>query len=165
MKVLRPIPETKSLIPPDWASLNYGIKYGWLGWLARGADWSRWSDHHLTKPCEIDELVAKIEKAWEKKDDEFKKDLQDSNSTINIGIDKVGIVGVERKVEIVQENKKFSFYPKIILPESLTSCCLKFARSANAAITPPLIFIVLTGRRRKKRSGTRMRTWRARSSS
>jgi DNA-binding NtrC family response regulator len=32
---------------------------------------------YLTKPCEIDELVAKIEKAWEKKDDEFKKDLQE----------------------------------------------------------------------------------------
>jgi DNA-binding NtrC family response regulator len=32
---------------------------------------------YLTKPCEIDELVAKIEKAWEKKDDEFKKDMQE----------------------------------------------------------------------------------------
>ena len=44
---------------------------------------------------------------------EFKKDLQDSNSSLNIAIDKVGIVGVEKKVEIVQENKKYSFYPKI----------------------------------------------------
>ena len=43
----------------------------------KGADWSRWSDDYLTKPCEIDELVAKIEKAWEKKDDEFKKDMQE----------------------------------------------------------------------------------------
>jgi DNA-binding NtrC family response regulator len=32
---------------------------------------------YLTKPCEIDELVAKIEKAWEKKDDEFKKDMKE----------------------------------------------------------------------------------------
>ena len=32
---------------------------------------------YLTKPCEIDELVAKIEKAWEKKDDEFKKEMQE----------------------------------------------------------------------------------------
>ncbi|MGV9171762.1 MAG: GTP cyclohydrolase MptA [Promethearchaeia archaeon] len=43
----------------------------------------------------------------------FKKDLQDSESTIDIGIDKVGIVGVEKKVEIVQESKRYSFYPKI----------------------------------------------------
>ena len=32
---------------------------------------------YLTKPCEIDELVAKIEGAWEKKDDEYKKDMQE----------------------------------------------------------------------------------------
>jgi len=32
---------------------------------------------YLTKPCEIDELVDKIEKAWEKKDDEYKKDMQE----------------------------------------------------------------------------------------
>jgi len=32
---------------------------------------------YLTKPCEIDELVARIEGAWEKKDDEFKKDMQE----------------------------------------------------------------------------------------
>jgi DNA-binding NtrC family response regulator len=32
---------------------------------------------YLTKPCEIDELVAKIEGAWEKKDGEVKKDIQD----------------------------------------------------------------------------------------
>ena len=43
----------------------------------------------------------------------FKKDIQSSDSSINIPIDKVGIVGVEKKVEIVQENKKYSFYPKI----------------------------------------------------
>ena len=30
---------------------------------------------YLTKPCEIDELVDKIEGAWEKKDDEVKKDI------------------------------------------------------------------------------------------
>lgn len=30
----------------------------------------------LTKPCEIDELVGKIEGAWEKKDDEVKKDIE-----------------------------------------------------------------------------------------
>ena len=42
-----------------------------------------------------------------------KKDLQSSDSSINIPIDKVGIVGVEKKVEIIHENKKYSFYPKI----------------------------------------------------
>ena len=31
---------------------------------------------YLTKPCEVDELVAKIEGAWEKKDDSEKKDIQ-----------------------------------------------------------------------------------------
>jgi len=40
-------------------------------------------------------------------------DLQDSNSAIDIAIDKVGIVEMEKKVEIVQENKNYSFYPKI----------------------------------------------------
>jgi len=32
---------------------------------------------YLTKPCEIDELVAKIEGAWDKKDDLQKKDMQE----------------------------------------------------------------------------------------
>jgi DNA-binding NtrC family response regulator len=32
---------------------------------------------YLTKPCEIDELVAKIEGAWEKKDGAEKTDLQE----------------------------------------------------------------------------------------
>jgi DNA-binding NtrC family response regulator len=32
---------------------------------------------YLTKPCEIHELVAKIEGAWEKKDGEAKKDMQE----------------------------------------------------------------------------------------
>ena len=32
---------------------------------------------YLTKPCEIDDLVVKIEGAWEKKDVAEKKDLQD----------------------------------------------------------------------------------------
>ena len=32
---------------------------------------------YLTKPCEIDELVAKIEGAWEKKDGEKQKDMQE----------------------------------------------------------------------------------------
>lgn len=40
-------------------------------------------------------------------------DLQDSGSAIDIPIDKVGIVELEKKVEIVQENKRYSFYPKI----------------------------------------------------
>jgi len=31
---------------------------------------------YLTKPCEIDELVDKIEGAWGKKDEEVKKDIQ-----------------------------------------------------------------------------------------
>ncbi|MFX1425807.1 MAG: GTP cyclohydrolase MptA [Promethearchaeota archaeon] len=43
----------------------------------------------------------------------FKMDLQDSGSAFDIAIDKVGIVELEKKVEIVQENKKYSFYPKI----------------------------------------------------
>jgi len=32
---------------------------------------------YLTKPCEIDELVAKIEGAWEKKDDAARKDTME----------------------------------------------------------------------------------------
>jgi DNA-binding NtrC family response regulator len=32
---------------------------------------------YLTKPCEIDELIGKIESAWEKKDDEVKKDIEE----------------------------------------------------------------------------------------
>ena len=32
---------------------------------------------YLTKPCEIDELVNKIEGAWEKKDDAQKKDIEE----------------------------------------------------------------------------------------
>ena len=32
---------------------------------------------YLTKPCEIDELVGKIEGAWEKKDGAEKKDMQE----------------------------------------------------------------------------------------
>ena len=32
---------------------------------------------YLTKPCEIDELVAKIEGAWQKKDGAVKQDMQD----------------------------------------------------------------------------------------
>ena len=32
---------------------------------------------YLTKPCEIDELVNKIEGAWEKKDEEEKEDTQE----------------------------------------------------------------------------------------
>ncbi len=31
---------------------------------------------YLTKPCEIDDLVAKIEGAWEKKDEAERKDLE-----------------------------------------------------------------------------------------
>ncbi|MFX1352578.1 MAG: GTP cyclohydrolase MptA [Promethearchaeota archaeon] len=47
--------------------------------------------------------------------------MQDSISRVNIPIDKVGIVGVEKKVDIIQENKKFSFYPKISALISLPS--------------------------------------------
>ena len=32
---------------------------------------------YLTKPCEINELVGKIEGAWERKDDEIKKDIEE----------------------------------------------------------------------------------------
>jgi GTP cyclohydrolase-4 len=39
--------------------------------------------------------------------------LQQSSTLIDIPIDKVGIIDVEKKVEIVQENKRYSFYPKI----------------------------------------------------
>ncbi len=49
------------------------------------------------------------------------KDLQGSESFINIGIDKVGIIGVNKKVEIVKENTKYSFYPKISALISLPS--------------------------------------------
>ncbi|MBD3216428.1 MAG: GTP cyclohydrolase I FolE2 [Candidatus Lokiarchaeota archaeon] len=44
---------------------------------------------------------------------QFKKDLQNSESEFSLPIDKVGIVNVEKKVEIVQENKRYSFYPNI----------------------------------------------------
>ena len=43
----------------------------------------------------------------------FKLDLQDSNSSLNIALDKVGIVDLEKKVEIVRKNRRYSFYPKI----------------------------------------------------
>ena len=43
----------------------------------------------------------------------FKSDLQDSNSSLDIALDKVGIIDLEKKVEIIQENKRYSFYPKI----------------------------------------------------
>ena len=33
---------------------------------------------YLTKPCEVDELIAKIEGAWEKRDDDFKKDMEET---------------------------------------------------------------------------------------
>ena len=32
---------------------------------------------YLTKPCEIDDLVAKIEGAWDVKDSEVKKDIEE----------------------------------------------------------------------------------------
>lgn len=44
---------------------------------------------------------------------QFKADLQDSNSLLDIALDKVGIVNLEKKVEIAQEHKTYSFYPKI----------------------------------------------------
>ncbi len=44
---------------------------------------------------------------------QFKRDLQNSKSQFGLPIDKVGIKQVEKKVEIVQESKKYSFYPKI----------------------------------------------------
>ena len=47
--------------------------------------------------------------------------MQDSISTVDIPIDKVGIVGVEKKVDIIQENKKYSFYPRISALISLPS--------------------------------------------
>ncbi|TXT60565.1 MAG: GTP cyclohydrolase MptA [Promethearchaeota archaeon] len=45
---------------------------------------------------------------------QFKKDLQNSDVVgFKLPIDKVGIKNVRKKVDIVQENKKYSFYPKI----------------------------------------------------
>jgi GTP cyclohydrolase-4 len=46
-------------------------------------------------------------------DHKFKHDLQSSESQFGLPIDKVGIKQVEKKVEIVQANKKYDFYPKI----------------------------------------------------
>lgn len=44
----------------------------------------------------------------------FKLDLQDNSPEINLEIGKVGIRGLEKKVEIETiKNKKYSFYPKI----------------------------------------------------
>ncbi|MFX0175500.1 MAG: GTP cyclohydrolase MptA [Candidatus Hodarchaeota archaeon] len=47
--------------------------------------------------------------------------MQDSGSAVDIPIDKVGIVGVEKKVEIIQDNKRYSFYPIISALISLPS--------------------------------------------
>jgi DNA-binding NtrC family response regulator len=37
---------------------------------------------YLTKPCEIDELVAKIEGAWKRKDSAVKDDMQEKNRKV-----------------------------------------------------------------------------------
>jgi len=39
---------------------------------------------YLTKPCEIEELVAKIEKAWEKKDVSERGELRLSGATASL---------------------------------------------------------------------------------
>jgi GTP cyclohydrolase-4 len=52
---------------------------------------------------------------------QFEKDLQNSESIVSISIDKVGIIGVEKKVDIIQENRKYSFYPTISALISLPS--------------------------------------------
>lgn len=44
---------------------------------------------------------------------DFRKDLQESYSPLDIAIDKVGIKSLTRKIEIVRDNYKYSFYPKI----------------------------------------------------
>ena len=44
---------------------------------------------------------------------DFRKDLQDSYSPLDIAIDKVGIVGLTKKIDILRDNYKYSFYPKI----------------------------------------------------
>lgn len=44
---------------------------------------------------------------------EFRKDLQDSYSPLDVAIDKVGIMGLRKKIDIVKGNYKYSFYPKI----------------------------------------------------
>jgi len=40
-------------------------------------------------------------------------DLQDSNSSVDIPLDKVGIVGLKKKIDIIQESKKYSFIANI----------------------------------------------------
>lgn len=45
--------------------------------------------------------------------DDFRKDLQNSNSSLNIAIDKVGITGLTKRIDIVRGHYNYSFYPKI----------------------------------------------------
>ncbi|TFF98513.1 MAG: GTP cyclohydrolase I FolE2 [Promethearchaeota archaeon] len=44
---------------------------------------------------------------------QFKHDLQNSESQFPMEIDRVGIKNVKKKVDILQKNKKYSFYPMI----------------------------------------------------
>jgi GTP cyclohydrolase-4 len=44
---------------------------------------------------------------------DFRKDLQNSNSSLSIAIDKVGITGLIKRIDIVRGHYKYSFYPKI----------------------------------------------------
>ncbi len=43
----------------------------------------------------------------------FDKDVQDSSPLVDVPLDKIGIVGLEKKVEIIHDNRTYSFYPKI----------------------------------------------------
>ena len=57
---------TETLIPTGHGAIDTALEAMKLG-----------AYDYLTKPCEIDELVDKIEGAWGKKDGEVKKDIQD----------------------------------------------------------------------------------------
>jgi len=57
---------TETLILTGHGSINSALEAVKLG-----------AYDYLTKPCEIDELVAKIEGAWAKKDEEVKKDIEE----------------------------------------------------------------------------------------
>ncbi|MBW1931366.1 MAG: response regulator [Deltaproteobacteria bacterium] len=57
---------TETLILTGHGSINSALEAVKLG-----------AYDYLTKPCEIDELVAKIEGAWAKKDEEVKRDIEE----------------------------------------------------------------------------------------
>lgn len=44
---------------------------------------------------------------------DFRRDLQESFSPLDVPIDKVGIIGLTKKIDILRGNYNYSFYPKI----------------------------------------------------